>query len=105
MTVSVVDPRPGSGASGAAAGLLAPVTEVHYGEEALLRLNLAGAAAYPDFVAELEQCAGMDVGYRRTGTKCLLGDVIYRAAPSCWSSWSSATCRRRPLPWSKTTAS
>ena len=35
-------------------GMLAPVTEVHYGEEALLRLNLLSHAAYPSFIEQLE---------------------------------------------------
>ena len=55
LSVTLVDPAPGAGASWAAAGMLAPVTEVHYGEEALLALNLASAARYPSFVAELEE--------------------------------------------------
>ena len=33
MRVAVVDPEPGRGASWVAAGMLAPVTEVHYTEE------------------------------------------------------------------------
>ncbi|WP_269799603.1 FAD-dependent oxidoreductase [Geodermatophilus chilensis] len=41
LSVTVVDDAPGSGASSAAAGMLASVTEVSYGEEALLRLCLA----------------------------------------------------------------
>jgi len=68
VTVTVFDPEPGSGATHAAAGMLAPVTELHYGEERLLRLNLASASRYPEFVAELEAATGADVGYRRTGT-------------------------------------
>lgn len=64
VAVTLVDPAPGLGATHAAAGMLAPVTELHYGEERLLRLNLASARRYPDFVAEL----GADVGYRQTGT-------------------------------------
>jgi len=32
LAVTVVDETPGRGASWAAAGMLAPVTEVHYGE-------------------------------------------------------------------------
>ena len=76
----MIDPRPGSGASGAAAGLLAPVTEVHYGEEALLRLNLAGAAAYPHFVEELEEASGLQVGYRRCGTLIVARDADDSAA-------------------------
>ena len=66
--VAVVDPEPGRGSSWAAAGMLAPVTEVHYGEEALLGLNLASAARWPAFAAELEAAAGRGVGYRRSGT-------------------------------------
>lgn len=66
--VTVIDPNPGLGATYAAAGMLAPVTELHYGEERLLRLNLASARRYPDFVAELEAATGANVGYNRTGT-------------------------------------
>lgn len=68
LSVTVVDPAPGSGASRTAAGMLAPVTELHYGEKSLLVLNLASAARYPSFVAELEDATGRPVGYRRTGT-------------------------------------
>jgi glycine oxidase len=73
--VTLVDPEPGRGASWAAAGMLAPVTEVHYGEEPLLRLNLAGAAAYPEFVAALEADSDVDCGYRRCGTLVVARDV------------------------------
>lgn len=45
--------EPGAGASGVAAGMLAPVTEAEFGEQRLLELNLAGAALWPDFAAEL----------------------------------------------------
>ncbi|HEX6476369.1 MAG TPA: glycine oxidase ThiO, partial [Acidimicrobiales bacterium] len=68
VRVTVVDPHPGAGASWTAAGMLAPVTEVHYGEEALLQLNLASAERYPAFVDELERDADTAVGYRRCGT-------------------------------------
>jgi glycine oxidase len=68
LSVTCVDPKPGGGASWAAAGLLAPVTEVHYGEDSLLKLNLASADRYPSFVAELDQATGLDVGYRQCGT-------------------------------------
>jgi len=67
-TVTLVDPRPGTGATETAAGMLAPVTELHYGEEPLLHLNMRAATGYAEFVAELEQATGADVGYRRTGT-------------------------------------
>ncbi len=66
--VVVVDPEPGHGASDVAAGMLAPVTEVHYGEEPLLALNLDSARRWPGFVAELEAESGVPVGYRDEGT-------------------------------------
>jgi glycine oxidase len=59
--------RPASGASGVAAGMLAPVGEVSWGEEALLRANLASAAAWPAFAAELAEASGGEVGYNRRG--------------------------------------
>ena len=68
MSVTVVDPSPGSGASGVAAGMLAPVTEVHYGEEALLALNLDSSRRYPGFVAALEEQCGISTGYRPSAT-------------------------------------
>ncbi len=73
-TVTVLDPHPGRAASWAAAGMLAPVTEVHYGEEALLALNLAAARRYPGFVADLEAATGLDVGYRTSGTLAVAMD-------------------------------
>ncbi len=80
LRVAAVDPRPGQGASAVAAGMLAPVTELHYGEESLLRLNLASAARYPSFVAEVEQRSGQSVGYRDTGTLAVALDAADRAA-------------------------
>jgi glycine oxidase len=59
--------EPGAGASGVAAGMLAPVTEAEFGEEALLRLNLAGAGLWPAFAAELAERSGVDTGYRASG--------------------------------------
>jgi glycine oxidase len=67
LKVTVVDPAPGSGASSAAAGMLAPATELHYGEQALLQLNLDSARRYPQFAAELVAASGHDIGYRRSG--------------------------------------
>jgi glycine oxidase len=79
VSVAVVDPAPVSAASHAAAGMLAPITEVHYGEDQLLRLNLAAADRYPAFVAELESETGDEVGYRRCGTLTVAGDAGDRA--------------------------
>jgi glycine oxidase len=68
LSVTVVDDAPGSGASAAAAGMLAPVTEVSYGEEALLRLCLASLERYPAFVAEVQRAGGVPVELRTVGT-------------------------------------
>ena len=59
--------RPGAGASSVAAGMLAPVGEVSWGEERLLRANLESAAAWPAFAARLGEASGREVGYRACG--------------------------------------
>jgi glycine oxidase len=79
LRVAVADPEPGSGASHVAAGMLAPATEAHYGEERLLRLNLASAARYPDFVSALEDVAGTPTGYVTQGTLAVAFDSGDRA--------------------------
>lgn len=68
LEVAVVDDAPGTGASYAAAGMLAPVAEVGYGEERLLALCRASLARFPDFVAEVERASGVGVGLRTAGT-------------------------------------
>jgi glycine oxidase len=80
LSVTVVDQAPGRGASWAAAGMLAPVTEVHYGERPLLGLNLAAAARWPGFAAEVEDAAGRPVGYRPAGTLAVARDADDNAA-------------------------
>jgi glycine oxidase len=60
--------QPARGATHAAAGMLAPISEATFGEERVLALNLAAARGYPDFVAELETATGGVSGYRPSGT-------------------------------------
>ncbi len=79
LSATVVDPAPGAGAAAVAAGMLAAVTESQYGEQALLDLNLASAARYPDFVAELTDATGLDTGYRACGTLAVALDADDRA--------------------------
>jgi glycine oxidase len=74
LSVTVVDPTPGNGACRAAAGMLAPASELGYGEEALLELNLASARLYPDWIAHLQERTGLDVGYRDHGTVAIAWD-------------------------------
>ncbi|WP_316520796.1 glycine oxidase ThiO [Kitasatospora brasiliensis] len=78
--VIVVDPEHGHGAAGVAAGMLAPVTELQYGEEPLLRLGMASNERYQGFAAELtEASGGLDTGYRRCGTIAVAQDSDDRA--------------------------
>src|SRR5271166_2445802 len=71
--VTVVDPDPGRGATWAAAGMLAPVGEAHFGEEDLASLNLAAARKWPGFARDLEVAAGRTVHFRRDGTLLVAG--------------------------------
>ena len=68
MRVTLVDPAPATAASQVAAGMLAPVGEVDYGERDLLRLNIASSERWPAFADDLERASGADPGYRQTGT-------------------------------------
>jgi glycine oxidase len=55
-------------ASGVAAGMLAPTSEIAAGEEELQHLLRCAAGRWPDFAAELEQATGVELGYRDEGT-------------------------------------
>ena len=78
-SVVVIDPDPAGGATFAAAGMLAAVSELHYREEALLDLMLASSKLYPDFIDSL----GTDsdaTGYQRTTTLNVGADAADRQA-------------------------
>jgi glycine oxidase len=68
--------RTGEGTSHVAAGMLAPVAEVEFGEggRRVLDLGLRSAALWLDFAAELREQTGLDVGLRRTGTLVVARD-------------------------------
>jgi len=75
VSVLVLDREsPGAGASGVAAGMLAPVTEADWGEQGLLRANLDSAAQWPAFDRELASRSGLDTGYRESGALVLAAD-------------------------------
>lgn len=78
--VTVIDPAPATGATFAAAGMLAPVSELHYQEDALLELTLASAARWPAFVVSLP--AGLPTGFNASPTLVLGGDPGDRQALS-----------------------
>ena len=73
--VTVIDPAPATGATYAAAGMLAPVSELHYQEERLLALTSESARLYPGFVAGLGE-----TGYQETGTLVAAFDAADRTA-------------------------
>ncbi|MFC9860616.1 MULTISPECIES: glycine oxidase ThiO [unclassified Streptomyces] len=79
LRTTVADPEPGGGAARVAAGMLAAVTELHYGEQLLLGLNVASAARYPEFAAELSAASGQDIGFRACGTLAVALDSDDRA--------------------------
>jgi glycine oxidase len=78
-TVTLVDPEPAAGATHAAAGMIAPASELHYREEHLLQLTLDSASRYPEFLSSLAW-TGIDPGYRKTGTVVLAFDGADRQA-------------------------
>lgn len=54
----------GDGASGVAAGMLAPVGEATWGEERLLEMAVASHERWPSFAAELDRVAGVTTKIR-----------------------------------------
>src|SRR5438309_3287186 len=66
----------GSGTSRVAAGMLAPVSEVEFGEAGAraLELGLRSAALWPAFASELEAASGERVGLRGAGTLMVARD-------------------------------
>ncbi|MBT2500392.1 glycine oxidase ThiO [Agromyces sp. ISL-38] len=77
-SVRVIDPHPASGATYAAAGMLAPASEFHYGEEDAFTLGLAAAERYPAFIDALPESDA--AGYERAPTLVVGVDDADRAA-------------------------
>ena len=67
-------------------GMLAPVTEADFGEEAALRLSVAGRERWPAFAAELEERTGRSTGFRETAR--------WWWPPTATMPRSSAACTR-----------
>jgi glycine oxidase len=77
MSVTVLErDATGRGTSHVAAGMLAPVAEVEFGEAGrrLLELGLRSAEIWPAFASDLQAVAGADVGLMKTGTLILARD-------------------------------
>jgi glycine oxidase len=65
--VQMLDPRgPGRGATGASAGILAPLIEGH--STALLRLGTCSVALWDDFIRRVQSDSGQTIEYARSGT-------------------------------------
>ena len=79
-SVVLLDDAPGNGASWAAAGMLAPVSELHYQEEDLLELMLASSGLWPAFAADLALAGAGDTGYLTTPTLAIGADAADRRA-------------------------
>ncbi|BCW76374.1 glycine oxidase ThiO [Arthrobacter sp. FX8] len=79
-SVVLIDDAPGTGASWAAAGMLAPVSELHYQEEELLELMLDASSRWPGFAAGLGRATGADSGYLTTPTLAVGADAADRRA-------------------------
>ena len=59
--------RPAAGASGVAAGMLAPVGEASWGEERLLAFNFESLRRWPGFAEQLEEEAELETGFAQPG--------------------------------------
>ncbi len=79
-SVALIDDAPGTGASWAAAGMLAPVSELHYQEEDLLEVMLESSARWPAFAACLARAGAADTGYLTTPTLAVGADAADRRA-------------------------
>src|SRR6478609_10184043 len=79
-SVVLIDDAPGAGASWAAAGMLAPVSELHYQEEDLLDLMTEASSRWPGFAAGVATAAGAGTGYLTTPTLAVGIDAADRRA-------------------------
>ncbi len=77
MSVTLLErDRTGQGTSRVAAGMLAPVAEVEFGESGrrVLELGLRSAALWPAFAVELQEASGIALELQQTGTLLLARD-------------------------------
>jgi glycine oxidase len=66
--------RPGAATTRVAAGMLAPVSEAAFGEEALLALNLAAAERWPAWAGQVEAASGRPSGRLACGALLVAAD-------------------------------
>jgi glycine oxidase len=80
LAVALADPGAARGAWHAAAGMLAPITELHYAETALFELSRDSLARYPQFVGELTDRTGRGITFWPCGTLSIAWDSADLAA-------------------------
>jgi len=98
LSVTVVDPEPSRGAWRTAAGMLSPITELHYAEEPLFRLGRESLAGFPAFVDELEQLTGCDIAYWPCGTLSTAWDAAdLTAQRDLYAFWQSVGAQAQLL--------
>ena len=71
---------PGCGATSAAAGMLAPVSEAEREEPRMIALARDSLGRYPEFIADVERLGGIRCDYRREGTMWVAADRDDREA-------------------------
>lgn len=76
--VTVLDAEPVSGATFAAAGMLAPVAEVVWDQPTLYPLMVESGKLYRDFAQNIAEESGHDVGYIENSTFVCAGDAADR---------------------------
>jgi glycine oxidase len=59
--------RPAAGATGVAAGMLAPAGEANWGEDALVSLNLESLSRWPGFAEDLEAASEVEIAFAQRG--------------------------------------
>ena len=72
--VTLMDPDPASGATHHAGGMLAPVAEVVYRQEALFPLMRRSAELYPGLLEVVAKHTDLPTGYRTEGTLVVAAD-------------------------------
>ena len=66
--ITIIDDYRVAAASPMAGGMLAPISELWFGEEARLRLDIQSLRLWPTYARDLEQESGVDIDLRTHGT-------------------------------------
>lgn len=98
--VTLQDPAPASGATHHAGGMLAPVAEVVYRQEALFPLMLRSAELYPGLLEVVGKHTDLPTGHRTEGTLVVAADradATHLAELTDYQAQHSMTAERLPL--------